>query len=802
MWTSTVDLSPHRILLTNLLGRFWRGAYFSSFAPLRVQNVPRQPLPDTTWVRVRNKLAGICGSDLHLIHADGDLRVAPAALPGHTTNYVGHEVVGEVIEIGDDVQQLQVGDRVVLQHGPNCLSANVQPLCRSCASGNYTLCERGVLPGPQPIGAGWSEEMLLSEQQLFRVPDAMSDTQAVLLEPSSVAVHTVLRHVPQPGDRVLIIGAGTIGLLTLQAVRALSPDVEISVQARYPFQVEKATRMGAAHIIYPQDSYRGVQQATQAQLYTGMLGNKMLLGGYDVIYDTIGNRQTIHDALRWARAKGTVVLVGLSLHMMHIDLTPVWYQEINLIGTMGQGMETWPMGSNRQRSTFSITADMIMNNALRPESLITHHFALNNYQQALLTAIDKREQRAIKVVFDYSLLPPSVVPNVRASARQRRLKPIDTRALSPLATKDLSPREPALPVHEQTVTPAAPVALVTHTVELPPRIVPAPSVNITPPLEAPSLDSETYTPQQVEPVGTASARPLPLSPVDEPVGTASARPLAINTEEQPTDNSEDAYTEQTATVFSQPTLETDEQSQEAFTASSQQDKTEHIAETSEEEMFIIPQPAQDHITEQHVEETPAVSLPTDLPAQDLSFISSTQNDSPILDSSSIQEMPTNNDSPILDSSPMQGLPTHNDSPAYDTSTTDVPQVSAPEQELDALPVFDQEPLNDLEWLDVMNAVQNEPEVQELQDVQYVPDVMDAPPGEDAWMDEDMTRRYEPDYGDIVPDTEGTDLHSEGEETATNTTPGTFMTTKKDVKSGKSRSKNKYKGKHITGSFRS
>ncbi len=456
MWTSTVDLSPGRVILTNLLGRFWRGAYFSSFAPLRVQNVPRQPLPGAAWVRVRNRLAGICGSDLHLIYADGDLRIAPAALPGHTPAYLGHEVVGEVIEIGDEVQQLQVGDRVVLQHDINCLSANVQPLCRSCASGNYGLCERGTLPAPHPVGGGWSEEMLLHEQQLFRVPPTMTDTQAVLLEPSAVAVHTVLRHIPQAGDRVLIIGAGTIGLLTLQIVRILAPQAEISVLARYPFQVEKATRMGAAHIIYPADSYSGVQQATQAQLYTGLLGNQMLLGGYDVIYDTVGSQSTVHNALRWARAQATVVLVGLSLHMMHLDLTPVWYQEINLIGTMGQGMETWPLGTTEQRSTFSVTADMMTNGLLRPEQLITHHFALNNYRQALMTAIDKREQRAIKVVFDYSLLPASVVPNVRASARQPRSATVDltrTPAQPTPTTREFTLKQVSEPLQKYRITP-------------------------------------------------------------------------------------------------------------------------------------------------------------------------------------------------------------------------------------------------------------------------------------------------------------------------------------------------------------
>jgi hypothetical protein len=252
----------------------------------------------------------------------------------------------------------------------------------------------------------------------------------VLLEPTAVAVHAVLRRPPQNGERILIIGAGTIGLLTLQVVRALAPQAEISVQARYPFQVEKATRMGAAHIIYAQDSYAEVQRATDGQLYYGLFNNTMLMGGYDVIYDTIGNKKTLHNALRWARAKGTVVLVGVSLHLMHIDLTPVWYQEVNLIGTMGQGMEQWPLGSEQQRSTFNITAEMIEQEQLQPQQLVTHRFALDNYRNALMTAADKKQSRAIKVVFDYALLPASVVPNVRASAAQKRSTTIDT--ISPL----------------------------------------------------------------------------------------------------------------------------------------------------------------------------------------------------------------------------------------------------------------------------------------------------------------------------------------------------------------------------------
>jgi threonine dehydrogenase-like Zn-dependent dehydrogenase len=203
----------------------------------------------------------------------------------------------------------------------------------------------------------------------------------------------------------------------LQVIRALSPQTTVSVMARYPFQVEQATRMGAASILYPQDSYDGVVRATGARLYAGMLGNKMLLGGYDAVYDTIGTQKTLADARRWTRAGGEIVLVGVDLQLKYLDLSPVWYQEVSVTGSMGHGMENWPMGTGQHRSTFTVAAELIEHGLLHPEKLLTHRFALTNFREAIRAAKSKGETRAIKVVFDYALLPASVVPNVRCHLR-------------------------------------------------------------------------------------------------------------------------------------------------------------------------------------------------------------------------------------------------------------------------------------------------------------------------------------------------------------------------------------------------
>ncbi|HLI08478.1 MAG TPA: alcohol dehydrogenase catalytic domain-containing protein [Ktedonobacteraceae bacterium] len=452
MWTSTLSLEPPRIFMTRLLGLVWRGAYFASFAPLRVENRPRQALPASNWVRVRTTLAGISSSDLQLVFADIDPRVAAAAQPGFGRMAPGREVVGEVIEVGEGVQHLQVGNRVVLQYPFNCRAAGLRPLCRSCSSGNYALCEQISFPDPQPVGGGWSEELLLPEQQLCRLPNSLDDEQAILLEPAAVALHAVLRRLPLAGERVLIIGAGTIGLLTIKLLRALTSQVEISVEARYPFQVEQATRMGADHIIYPQKSYQDVERVTGAQLLQGLAGNDILVGGYDTIFDTVGTKRTLHDALRWARANATLILVGNSLHAMRLDLTPIWHQEIALVGSTGHGLEEWPIGSGSLRSTYSLVVELVEQGLLRLDRLVTHRFAFNEYRQALLAASNKAESQAIKIVFDFTRTPASTVPNVRAARRQ----PVSARAPvtdmpTPPATK--VPQQPDAPSTPPTPTP-------------------------------------------------------------------------------------------------------------------------------------------------------------------------------------------------------------------------------------------------------------------------------------------------------------------------------------------------------------
>lgn len=388
-----------RVLLTRALGPVWRDVVFSALSPTRYAEIPDPPLPGPRWVRLRNHLCGICASDLGILLVEADPRVAPVALPGTDRIYLGHEVVGEVTEAGPGVSTLCVGDRVILNAlGPNCLNQEIDPPCRHCREGNVGLCENASLGrGGLAVGGGWGDSIVMHETSLYKVPDGLNAEVAAMIEPLSVSVHAALRRLPGSGERVLVVGCGTIGLGVIEAVRALAPESGITAMARYPHQEAMARRLGADELIGHEEPYAALARLTGGRLYEGAFGSRMMLGGYDVVYDCVGTGRTVQDSLRWARAGGAVVLVGISLTRMHVDLTPVWSQEVELIGTYSHGMETV---EGRRQSTYDLIVEALQQGTMTTEGFVTHRFPLERWREAVHTARDKRSG-AIKVVLDY-----------------------------------------------------------------------------------------------------------------------------------------------------------------------------------------------------------------------------------------------------------------------------------------------------------------------------------------------------------------------------------------------------------------
>jgi threonine dehydrogenase-like Zn-dependent dehydrogenase len=310
----------------------------SNAAPLRLVNRSPQA-PRAGWARVRPRLTGICGSDLATVTGRSSFYFSSlVSLP-----FVpGHEIVGDLL---DDVEtprgRLRAGSRVVLAPVLNCAARGVAP-CAGCSADRPTRCDNvtsgHLSPGLQTgycadTGGGWSSELRAHGSQLFAVPTDMPDEVAVLIEPLACAIHAARRAEVLPGERVLVIGAGAIGLLTLLALRSLTPAGELLVAAKHAKQQDLARRFGAGSVVPSTNVVGAVRRSTRAMQLSPERGSDYLLGGVDVTLECAGGG--LDTALRVTRAGGRVVLSGLPTSSP--DLTPLWFRELSLVGAYAAG---------------------------------------------------------------------------------------------------------------------------------------------------------------------------------------------------------------------------------------------------------------------------------------------------------------------------------------------------------------------------------------------------------------------------------------------------------------------------------
>jgi len=394
------DLNIPKILLIQLISRVWKNVFYSRISPVSFGELPAIALPGSKWVRIKNRVSGICGSDLSLFFLEANPKISLAALPGLARVFLGHEICGEVIEVGSGVTGFKIGDRVIFQKTmPNCFQKEIELVCVQCAAGNYALCENqseGTIP--ENTGGGWSDFFLSHESNILLAPDSLTDDQAVLIEPAAVAVRAVLKKKPAAGDSVLVIGAGIIGLLTVKVIKLLQPTCHVTVLARHPFQGELAQRAGADVILSGRNHYEKIAEITGAKHYAGMFNNHILLGGFHVIFDCVGKGESLHHAARWCKAGGTIVLVGVDYNPSKFDYTPIVFQEIQILGSFCHGQEEF---KSEKISTFDLAMRFVTEKKLNLDGLITHRFRLENYRDALRIVTDKKNSSVVKAVFEF-----------------------------------------------------------------------------------------------------------------------------------------------------------------------------------------------------------------------------------------------------------------------------------------------------------------------------------------------------------------------------------------------------------------
>jgi threonine dehydrogenase-like Zn-dependent dehydrogenase len=367
-----------RFAAAGLAGRIAAGKG-ASVGPLSLVDVDEPELPGPEWVRLRPRLAGICGSDLATIDGHASPTFEPIVSFPFTP---GHEVVGDL----DD------GTRAVLIPVLSCVTRGIDPLCPACEAGRTNHCGRlafGHLePGLQTgycesTGGGWSGELVAHPTQLLAVPDELSDEAAVMVEPTACAVRAA-RAVAAGGPvgTVAVIGSGTLGLLTLAALRADAEIETLVATGKHPHQKALASSLGADRVCAPGELPRVVRRLTGAWV----LDSGQLTDGVDLVVDCVGSEASLTQALQVVAPGGRVLVVGMPGHV-HLDLTPLWLRETSVTGCYAY-----------TRSDFERALELVPAAGL--DRLVSATYPLSRYADAIEHAANAGARGAVKIAFD------------------------------------------------------------------------------------------------------------------------------------------------------------------------------------------------------------------------------------------------------------------------------------------------------------------------------------------------------------------------------------------------------------------
>lgn len=345
--------------------------------PLSLTDVDPPALPGADWARVRPRLSGICGSDLATIDGRSSRYFEPIVSFPFTP---GHEVVGDL----DD------GRRVALVPVLACETRGIDPRCPQCVAGWPNRCERiafgHIEPGLQTgfcedTGGGWSTAFVAHASQLRRVPDAMTDEEAVLVEPAACSLHAARAVIPT--GPMAVLGAGAIGLMTLAALRHVHGEAPtILVTAKHPHQRRLARDLGAERVMEPHELSRAVR-ALAGSFVTG----GRLTGGVSTVLDCVGSPQSLRQALSVVAPGGNVLLVGMPGPASLVDLTSLWHREVAIRGCYAYN-----------HTDFEDAFTLVVKAKLG--RLLTATYPLDRYQDAIEHAANAGSRGAVKIAFD------------------------------------------------------------------------------------------------------------------------------------------------------------------------------------------------------------------------------------------------------------------------------------------------------------------------------------------------------------------------------------------------------------------
>lgn len=345
--------------------KIMKAALFYGQQDIRMSEV-KMPQIKEGEILIRVAAAGICGSDARIYYQGGEERYKIPVI-------LGHEVAGEVSQIGKNVDGFRVGERVTVAPIYGCGK------CSFCVSGEENLCEKVVVFGCNFDGA-FAEYMKIPSRAiqagaLVKIAEDLSDEEAALIEPLSCCLHGELRAQVQPGDTVLVIGIGPIGLAHIKLLRFLGA-ARIIASALVDWRLKKAREFGADITInsHSEDFFKRIRQLTENR-------------GVDAVIVAVGNPQAIMQGLKAVRPGGTVVLFGGCPPKSTIQVDPnlIHYSDISVVGSIDATVDEF----RRMASLVPV---------MKIKSLISHRFPLESIKDAM-EVLKNRE--ALKVLIKF-----------------------------------------------------------------------------------------------------------------------------------------------------------------------------------------------------------------------------------------------------------------------------------------------------------------------------------------------------------------------------------------------------------------
>ena len=301
------------------------------------------PEPGPREVLVQVAAVGVCGSDVHYYeHGRIGSHVVRAPM------VLGHESAGRVVGLGPEVSKHAIGDRVTLEPGVPC------GRCRECRAGRYNLCQDVRFFATPPIDGAFANYVTIHEDFAFALPDSVSDDAGALMEPLSVGIWACRKAGVSPGDRVLITGAGPIGLLAQQCALAFGA-TEVTITDVSEDRLELARRTGATRAL----------RAGEA------------LDEADALIECSGHPAALATGIAALRPAGTAVVVGMGPE-----------EEARVPLSLIQNREIWLTGTFRYANTYPTAIALVASGRVDPEAIITGRYGLGDAEAALRAGRD------------------------------------------------------------------------------------------------------------------------------------------------------------------------------------------------------------------------------------------------------------------------------------------------------------------------------------------------------------------------------------------------------------------------------